>query len=137
MTPEASTRDIVLAYLGAINAGDTERASDLVAEDFFNEHTSSLGSSVRGREAYRARLPQFFRQFLDLHYDVEDVIVSGDCAAVAYKMTCNWCGADGVSHPVDIRGVFRFRVDDGHIAHRVDYWDGAEFQRQTETIGAS
>lgn len=137
MTAEASTRDIVLAYLDAINAGDSERASDLVAADFFNEHTSSLGSSVHGREAYRERLPRFLRQFQGLHYHVEDLIVSGDRAAVAYTMTCSWLGDGGVIRPVNLRGVFRLRVNDGHIAHRVDYWDGAEFQRQTETIGAS
>jgi hypothetical protein len=33
--------------------------------------------------------------------------------------------------PVAVRGVFRFLARDGLIAHRVDYWDGVDFERQT------
>ena len=127
----ASTREVVLAYLEAINAGDVERAADLVADDFFNEHTSALGSSLRGQAAYRERLPRFLAQFTGLRYEVEDVIEDGDRCAVPYTMTFDWRGDDGSIHPVRIRGMFRFRVADGRIAHRVDYWDGTEFQRQT------
>lgn len=133
----ASTREVVLAYLEAINAGDAERAADHVAEDFFNEHTSALGTSLRGRDAYRERLPRFLAQFTGLRYEVEDVIEDGPKAAVPYTMTFDWNGEDGAVHPVTIRGMFRFRVDDGRIAHRVDYWDGADFQRQTTPRGAS
>ena len=51
--------------------------------------------------------------------------MEGDRAAVAYRMSFIY---DGV--PVRLRGVFRFRVAGDLIAHRVDYWDGADFQRQ-------
>lgn len=134
MTSGASTRQVVLAYLDAINAGDAAAAVALVADDFFNEHTSSLGHSLRGRAAYAERLPRFLAEFDGLHYEVEDVIVDGDRAAVPYTMTCTWQG-----RPVLLRGMFRFRVAGGHIAHRVDYWDSAEFERQTTTAtqGAS
>jgi steroid delta-isomerase-like uncharacterized protein len=132
MTP-AATRAVVLAYLRALNDGDVDAAAACVAEDFRNEHTSSLGHSVEGREAYRARLPEFLGRFRDLRYDVEDLLVEGDRAAVAYTMTFRW-DADGRDVPVRLRGMFRFRVADGHVAHRVDYWDGVDFQRQ---IGAA
>jgi ketosteroid isomerase-like protein len=46
--------------------------------------------------------------------------------AVPYTMTATVQGK-----PIRIRGMFRFRVRDGLIAHRVDYWDSAEFTRQT------
>jgi steroid delta-isomerase-like uncharacterized protein len=133
----ATTRRVVLAFIDALNAGDPDGIAGLVAEDFFNEHTSSLGNSLRGRDAYRQRLPLFLGQFTDLHYEVEDVLVDGDRAAVAYTMTFDWGGEDGTVQPVRIRGVFRFRVADGHIAHRVDYWDGADFQRQTTPSGGT
>ena len=125
----AATRDVVVDYLDAINAGDVATAVDLVADDFHNEHTSALGNSLRGRDAYRERLPRFLAEFERLHYELEDVIVDGDRAAVPYTMTCAWRG-----HPVCIRGMFRFRVADGHVAHRVDYWDSAEFERQTQGV---
>jgi steroid delta-isomerase-like uncharacterized protein len=141
----AATRAAVLAYLDALDSGDPDRIAACVTGDFHNEHTSALGHSLRGRDAYRERLPTFLGQFGGLRYEVEDLLVDGDRAAVAYRMTCRWRGdtagtpAGGV--PVTIRGMFRFRVAEGAIAHRVDYWDGTEFQRQIsptpDTAGAT
>lgn len=137
MTDPAATRRVVLAFLDALNAGDPDTIAGLVAEDFVNEHTSSLGNSLRGRGAYRQRLPLFLGQFTDLHYEMEEVLVEDDRAALAYTMTFDWAGEDGTVHPVCIRGVFRLRVADDLIAHRVDYWDGADFQRQTTPSGGA
>ena len=54
-----------------------------------------------------------------------------DRAAVGYTMTCSWLGGGGPEgRPLSIRGVFRFRVAGDLIAHRVDYWDSAEWSRQ-------
>jgi steroid delta-isomerase-like uncharacterized protein len=124
-------------YLGALNASDAEAAADCVAEDFFNEHTSALGHSVRGRSAYRARLPEFLAQFRELRYDVEDWIIDGDRCAVPYTMSCTFVDGDGTARPVKLRGIFRFRVRNGAIAHRVDYWDGNEFARQARVKGSA
>src|SRR3546814_3624025 len=121
---------VVLAYLDAINAGDAARAVDLVADDFVNEHTSALGSSLRGRAAYGERLPRFLEEFRGLRYEVEDLIVSGERAAVPYTMSLTWTAPDGTALPAAIRGMSRSRAVDGRIAHRVDYWDGTDFQRQ-------
>lgn len=124
-----TARDVVARYLDAINAHDAAAAVACVADDFFNEHTSAIGTSVRGRAAYAERLPKFLAQFDGLHYDVEDWIVDGDGArlAVPYTMTCTVEG-----RPIKIRGMFRFRVAGGAIVHRVDYWDGNEFERQMQ-----
>ena len=132
----AATRDAVLAYLDALNGGDPDRIAACVTDDFHNEHTSALGHSLRGRQAYRERLPTFLEQFAELQYDIEDLLVDGDRAAVAYRMSCRWRG-DGGPVPVTIRGVFRFRVAGGAVAHRVDYWDSAEFERQISPARAN
>lgn len=128
----ATTAATVTAYLAALNAGDADAIAACVAEDFHNEHTSALGHSVHGRDAYRERLTGFLAGFDGLHYELEDLVVDGDRAAAAYRMSFRAVGADGTTRPVSIRGVFRFRVRDGLIAHRVDYWDGLEYQRQVE-----
>ena len=100
-----------------------------VAEDFVNEHTSARGHSRYGRTAYRAALDGFLAEFAELHYDLEQLIVSGDRAAAEYRMSFRMASAQG--RPVSIRGVFLFRVAaDGHIAHRTDFWDGSEVDRQ-------
>ena len=121
------TGEVIERYLDALNGGDPDRIAACVSEDFFNEHTSALGHSRRGRASYRERLPSFLEEFAGLHYDVEEMIIDGERSAVAYTMTCTYRGA-----PVSVRGVFRLRVEDGLIAHRVDYWDSAVFLRQVE-----
>lgn len=123
-------RSVVLAYIGALNDGDVDRVAALVRPDFSNEHTSTLGRSVVGRDAYRAKLPKFLADFAGLHYAVEDLFADEDKVAVAYVMTAQCTGGDGMIRPIEIRGMFRFYVDSGLIARRVDYFDSAEFQRQ-------
>jgi steroid delta-isomerase-like uncharacterized protein len=132
-----STRAAVERYLTALNEGNVDVIVDCVTEDFFNEHTSSLGESCRGRDAYRARLPRFLSQFRDLNYEIEDIVVQDERAAVPYRMSCTWLDQSGSSLAVGIRGMFYFRVVGGRIAHRIDYWDSAEFRRQVETSVAS
>src|SRR5581483_9734989 len=94
------TRAAVARYLDALNGGDPDAIAACVTEDFYNEHTSALGHSRRGRAAYR-------EEFTGVHCGVEDSVVEGDRAAVAGTMT-------GVCHgdPVSVRGVCRFRVED-------------------------
>jgi len=123
----------VKAYLDALNLGRPDEVAACVTEDFVNEHTSALGRSVVGRAAYRERLVEFLRGFPGLHYEIERLIVDGDDVAVAYRMSAGWREhADVPARPFAIRGMFRFQVRDGLIAHRVDYWDSAEFQRQVQ-----
>jgi ketosteroid isomerase-like protein len=125
-----TTVDAVRRYLDALNAGDADAAAAAVTDDFLNEHTSARGTNVCGRADYRARLGEFLAQFRGLHYAPEEVIVEGERAAVPYRMTCLWVDDSGREHPVSMRGMFRFRVRDDLVAHRVDYWDGEEFRRQ-------
>jgi predicted ester cyclase len=120
------TLEAVERYVAALNTGDTDRIAACVSPDFHNEHTSAAGRSLRGRDAYRTALDGFLSEFEDLRYEIEDLIVEGDRAAVAYRMTFRLRGT-----PVLIRGMFRIRVEAGLLAHRVDYWDGADFARQT------
>ncbi|WP_326552293.1 nuclear transport factor 2 family protein [Micromonospora sp. NBC_01813] len=128
------TREAVLRYLAALNARDADTVAGCVSVGFVNEHTAALGRTVTGRAAYRARLDGFLAEFADLHYEVEELLVDGDRAAVAYRMSFRLVSAGKA--PVRIRGMFRFRVDaDGLIAHRVDYWDSAEVHRQLAAAG--
>ena len=119
--------DVAFAYLAALGAGDPGAVAACVSEDFHNEHTSDRGTSTYGRDEYRRRLPGFLGEFTGLSYEVEDVVADGERVVVAYTMRARWRD----THPIAIRGVMRLRVAGGHIAHRVDYWDGSAFLRQT------
>ncbi|MER7568815.1 nuclear transport factor 2 family protein [Streptomyces sp. NPDC097941] len=122
------TRAAVEAYLAALNAHDADAVAACVAEDFVNEHTSSMGQSRKGRAEYRAALTGFLENFGDLHYAPERFLVDGESAAVPYVMTFLMRSAG--DRPVRVRGVFVFTVADGLIARRTDYWDSGEVQRQ-------
>ncbi len=123
------TAEVVRAYLDALNGADVEAACALVGVDFHNDHTAALAEGVRGREAYRERLPGFLAAFAGLRYDAEAVIVDGDRAAVPYVMTATVTEA-GVAHDVRLRGCFVFAVRAGEIVHRLDYWDSNDYLRQ-------
>jgi steroid delta-isomerase-like uncharacterized protein len=129
----------VHAYIGALNRGSAEDAVACVSEGFVNEHTSTLGKTIVGRDAYRESLGRFLARFTSLHYQVENMIVDGNHVAVAYRMSANWRESDAataVHRPFSLRGMFHFQVEAGRIIHRVDYWDSADFQRQVAGPGA-
>ncbi len=122
-------RATVERYLAALSAADAHGVAALVTEDFVNEHTSEIGSGLRGRAAYAERLPDFLAQFAALHYEIVDVIAEGDRVAVRYRMTANFQG-----HPIDIPGVMLFRVVADLVAERTDVWDSLTFLRQTGAV---
>ncbi len=130
---EADPAMTVRHYIAALNRGDPDDIASCVSAEFINEHTSTLGETITGRAAYRARLEGFLGQFRQLHYEIEQTIAEGAQVAVAYRMSARYRYTDGgaaVERPIQIRGMFRFRVEHGRIVHRVDYWDSADFQRQ-------
>lgn len=124
--------EVVRGYLEAINARDPDAVAALVTDDFVNEHVAERGDSLRGRQAYRRRLDGFLRSFPVLHYEIEDVVSEGAKVVVAYRMRGTRASGDegGAGQPIDVRGVFRFVVVKGRIAHRVDYRDSATVERQ-------
>jgi len=124
---ERSPGATVRAYLDALNRGDADAIAACVSEDFINEHTSTLGETIVGREAYHKRVSQFLQSFAELHYEVETMIADGGQVAVPYRMSAVWR-----DRPFTIRGMFRFSVQQGQIVHRVDYWDSADFKRQVD-----
>lgn len=124
-TNSKSVVSLLNAYIDALNAHSVDRVIACVAEDFFNEHTSAMGVSVRGRHRYAEALAQFFAEFPNLSYEIEDVLVDGARAALPYAFHATISGT-----PVRIRGIFRFQIAHGMITHRVDYWDSSDVTRQ-------
>lgn len=137
MTEREGPAATVRAYIAGLNSGNPDLPAACVSEAFINEHTSTLGQNVEGRDAYRKRVADFFAEFPGLHYEIEDLIVDGERVAVPYVMTGKWNAPGAVPNSAKsfrIRGMFRFRVENGKITHRVDYWDSADFQRQVGAV---
>jgi ketosteroid isomerase-like protein len=113
------------SYLAAFANGDPSAIVAQVTADFVNEHTAALGTGCTGRDEYARRVPGFLASMSGLRYEIEDVVAEGQRVVIAYTLHARVNDRD-----VAVRGVMRFRVDDGLIAHRVDYWDSLVFQQQ-------
>jgi ketosteroid isomerase-like protein len=118
--------EVVASYLRSFASGDPDEVARHVAEQFVNEHATALGTGCVGHDEYRRRLPAFLASLPGLAYEIEQLIVDGDRAAAAYRMT-----ASPPEGPVDIRGVMVVEVADGLVARRTDYWDSLTYLRQT------
>jgi steroid delta-isomerase-like uncharacterized protein len=125
LSPSPEPVAVARAYLEAFATGDPDRVAGFVTDDFVNEHTAALGSGCTGRDEYRRRLPDFMGSMPGLRYEIEDLITEGDRVGAAYTLH-----AVVNDRAIAVRGFMRFRVREGRIAHRVDYWDSQVFQRQ-------
>ena len=124
VSPESPTA-VCVGYLESFSTGTADAVAAFVTDDFVNEHTAALGGGCVGIDEYRQRLPGFLASMPGLRYEVEDVVADGErvCAAYTLRATVN-------QRPIAVRGVMRFVVRNGRIAHRIDYWDSLVFQRQ-------
>ncbi|MBK5333206.1 MAG: nuclear transport factor 2 family protein [Ilumatobacteraceae bacterium] len=127
-SPDSPTA-VCVGYLEAFSTGDADAVAAFVTDDFVNEHTAALGGGCVGIDEYKQRLPGFLASMPGLRYEVEDVVADGERVWAAYTLrtTVN-------DRPIAVRGVMRFVVRDGRIAHRVDYWDSLVFQRQAGLV---
>ena len=116
---------VARAYLQSFSTGDPGAVAEYVTDDFVNEHTAALASSCTGKAEYRRRLPEFLASFAGLRYEIEDLLADGDKVVAAYTMRATYEG-----HAIVVRGVMRFRIHEGLVAHRVDYFDALGFLQQ-------
>jgi ketosteroid isomerase-like protein len=122
-----SAAEVASRYLAAFASGEPEQIAGWVSDGFVNEHTAALGGGCVGRDAYLQRLPGFLATFAGLRYDVDEIVADGDRAVAAYTMRAEFQGT-----PISIRGVMRFVVREGEVAHRIDYWDSLQFLLQVD-----
>ena len=119
------TAAVARSYLESFATADPDTVAAHVTDDFINEHTAALSSGCEGKDEYRRRLPGFLASFAGLRYDIEDLIAEDDRATAAYTMRATYEG-----HEIAVRGVMRFVVRDGLVAHRIDYYDALGFLKQ-------
>jgi ketosteroid isomerase-like protein len=112
-------------YLQSFATGDPAAVVANVTDDFVNEHTSAMGSGCEGKEEYSRRVPGFLASMPGLRYEIEDVVAEGDRVMAAYTLHTRVNDRD-----IAVRGVMRFLVRDGLVAHRTDYWDSMVFKQQ-------
>ncbi|WP_394933536.1 nuclear transport factor 2 family protein [uncultured Ilumatobacter sp.] len=128
----STSADVVTSYLDAFSRGDPDEISGFVAEEFHNEHLSSIASSCVGIDEYRRRLPNFLATFVDRSYAVLELVEQGTAAHSQVVVRNDFTALyDGM--PIDIPGVMWFTVEEGLITKRTDVWDSGIFVAQTAT----
>lgn len=126
MANPLSTADTVTRYLNSFATGKPDAIVALVTDDFENIQVSELATGCTGIDIYRERLAVFLATFKNLRYAIDELIVDGDKAAVAYTMRFVMDDRN-----IEIEGVMVFKVRNDLIASRKDYWDGLTYQKQT------
>jgi steroid delta-isomerase-like uncharacterized protein len=136
-------RTTILAFLGAVNAHDVDRAVSFFTEDATWEGTGTTGPVV-GRDAIRDQFRRWFDGFSDLHYPLEDVelyrAVGGD-HAIAYwtgimTMDGPYRGFAPTGRTAKVKGICRYEFREGKIARHTLVFDEMDVTRQLGLLPA-
>ena len=108
-------RTLIGELVTAWNANDALRASAFFAPD--GAYVESGREPLRGRDAITAHFQRFFRDGPPWRFEIDDVLVDGERAALAYRFSVK--GADGVWH--EREGCALVRLVDGLIVEWREY----------------
>ncbi len=112
-----ATHDTVMAFMGAVGAGDMETVLELMADDmvWHNEGDSAMpwiGPWV-GKDKILGFLPVFGKNFQTTAWDNTDVLASGDTVAVFGEM--NGITTASGKEIGDFSFALRAKVRDGQV----------------------
>jgi ketosteroid isomerase-like protein len=117
---QASTSEVIRRYNEVFQRHDPSALRELIAADCVIENTNPApnGSRHVGREAC-FELWQRIATTPGIHFDIEDVVVTGDRATILWRL--HW----GEGESKSVRGVNLMRVRDGKIVEALGYVKGA------------
>lgn len=92
-----------------------------------------------GRESFREQWKQWHASFLDLHFEVKEIIVEGNRVVTRWHLTGTHTGADFQGHPasgakVAVDGVSIDTIENGMVSEGFDAWDQLKFKKQLGAI---
>ena len=94
----ADATDIVREMINAWNAHDPDGVARHVSNDFVSE-SDTLPAAVRGPDAVRQEVEMYVRAFSDLHFEIEQMLSSGD------YVTMRWTAVG--THDGELMGIRR------------------------------
>ncbi len=86
MTNQYSIRRLAERQIAAFNARDLDDYLSRIDESY-EGHSETAPAPIHGRDGVRSYLEGLFRAFPDLHIEIEQIIASGNSAAVRMRGT--------------------------------------------------
>ena len=138
--PEQENLQVVRKGFEAWNAHDPDRFVALLAEGFVSE-SDNWPAPVRGQEAVRQMMHMYIGAFPDLHFNVVQMLESGDYVVSRWHSTGTHQG-ELMGIPATnrrgegIHGCTVAEIKKGKITHEWVYWDTATLLRQLGVMPA-
>lgn len=131
---KAETAKIAKAYFEAVAARDTDAMMEFWEPGGIG-HLHGM-AELRAPEAYKLWFGNLFRAFPDMRFEVIDMAVEADRAAVRWRATGTFTGtarfegfiANGAA--VELEGLDMLKIRDGLIRENHAYTNGMEVARQ-------
>jgi steroid delta-isomerase-like uncharacterized protein len=129
----ADATQIVREMVDAWNAHDPDGVARYVSGDFVSE-SDTLPGPLRGPEGVRQEVQMYVRAFSDLHFEVEQILVSGDFVTMRWTATGTHdgelMGIPPTSKRVVTHGCTVEEVKNGTATREWVYWDTGNLLRQ-------
>ena len=124
----------------AWNAHDPDSFIQQIADDFVSE-SDTLPATARGRDGARQLIQMYVKAFPDLHFDIQQMIVSGEHVVTRWHATGTHKGELMGIPPTGrrgagIHGCTVTEYQSGKAVHEWVYWDAASLLRQLGVMPA-
>jgi steroid delta-isomerase-like uncharacterized protein len=124
---------LLSSYAAAWSSHDVEKVAAYFTDDAIYEDVT-LGQVHQGKSAIKAFAQGTFDMLPGYAMKQQSLVLGNGSAAVEWVMSGTY-GETGKSFSV--RGVSVMQLENGKIRRNSDYWNMAEFQRQTAVPAAS
>ena len=113
-------------WVDALNRGDVSAADHMFASDCII-HITGLPEPIVGLEAWKAVITGFLTAFPDMHFTIDERVLSDGVAASRWHARGTHAGPFGpipaTGRPVAINGIILDHVVDGKVKERWEQFD--------------
>ncbi len=130
---QTSIKELAHKYAEAINAGETDRFDNFIANDYIN-HNPYVKQGLRGVKEF---FEGWMQSFPDTEVIVEDVLADGDMLVgrFTYRATHQgeFLGLPATGRSIRMRSIDIWRVQDDRF---VEHWDELNLLEIMQRLGA-
>ena len=134
---EADNRRILEEVIAALNAHDMDRYLKCIASSYVWEF-DAFPAPVRGLEAVRQVVAGYFKAFPDMHFEIDQIIASGDYVVARWRCTATHRGEfNGIApsnRQVKVRGCTVSEIKNGQFVRSAGYSDQLALMQQLGAV---